>query len=42
MEICVAKRSVLFYSLKLIKLKQFVELTFFTPYSLHLLLYSLP
>ena len=29
MEIHVAKRSVLFYSLKLIRLKQVVELTFF-------------
>ena len=32
MEICVAKRSVLFYSLKLIKLKQVVELTLISNY----------
>ena len=31
MEICVDKRSVLFYSLKLIKLKQVVELTLLYP-----------
>ena len=35
MEICVAKRSVLFYSLKLIKLKQVVELTLILNYLPH-------
>ena len=54
MEICVAKRSVLFYSLKLIKLKQVVELTllypflfilytfYFTLYTFYFTLYTKP
>jgi len=47
MEICVAKRSVLFYSLKLIKLKQVVELTLLYPflfilYTFYFTLYTKP